>query len=360
VELYAAAAGFNVYGFLGYDVLFQFDPFRFVASLSGGIALREDTNVIAGISISARLAGPTPWDARGTATLTILFFDIDIGFHVTWGDPPPAIDTQTEDLLALLKREIADTRNWRAELPPENHLHVTLRAIEPPPDALAPLVVHPAGVLTFSERAMPLEDYHIDRFGARRPLNENHFKLSGANAAGLPMPADYQGVREQFATSQFTDLSDSDKLSRPSFERLPSGFSLVGTSNVQATMPVARDVIYELSYLRRKPLRTVFSGMVRMASRAYDRLVKGSAVRQSTLAQQQVRRSMNAPPQVTMPAEQYAVASVADLKAYTAAGEGARRFSTQAEAYQHHQDLVRRNPALAGQIQVVSDFELAS
>ena len=95
VELYAGAAGFNVYGFLGFDVLFQNDPFLwFRADLYGCIALREGENVIAGINISAQLGGSTPWDALGTATLTILFFDIDVDFHVTWGDPPPAIDVQ--------------------------------------------------------------------------------------------------------------------------------------------------------------------------------------------------------------------------------------------------------------------------
>ena len=35
------------------------------------------------------------------------------------------------------------------------------------------------------------------------------------------MPADYQSVREQFAAGEFTELSDSEKLSRPSFEPLP-------------------------------------------------------------------------------------------------------------------------------------------
>jgi hypothetical protein len=360
VELYAAAAGFNVYGFVGYDVLFQFEPFRFTAKLYGGVALRRGTSVIAGINVTAQLSGPTPWDARGTASLSLLFFDIEVDFHASWGDPPTAIGSQTEDLLALLKREIGDTRNWRADLPPENHLHVTVRAIEPPAESVEPLVIHPAGVLLFSQRSMPLEDYRIEKFGARKPLNESQFKLSGANAGGLPIPADYSGVREQFAVSQFTELSDSDKLSRASFERLPSGFSLTGTSNVQAPLPVTREVAYELSYLRRKPLRIDFSGVVRLAGLVYQRLVRGSAVRQSALARQQVRPSMNAPAQVVLPSEQYAVASVADLTAVGAPGEGVRTFSTQAEAYQHQQELLRRNPGLEGQLQVVSQFELAS
>jgi uncharacterized protein DUF6603 len=357
VELYAEAAGFNVYGFLGYDVLFQFDPFRFIASLYGGIALRADTSVIAGISISAKLSGPTPWDAQGDASLTILFFEISVGFHVTWGDPPPAIQPETEDLLKLLLGDLADTRNWRAELPSNNHLHVSLRQIDPPAGEEL-LVIHPAGVLTFSQRSLPLEDYLIQKFGNKKPRNENKFKLTNANSNGTIIPADYQGVREQFAPGNFTELNDSDKLSRRSFERLPSGFKLTATSDLLTTKPVSRPVVYELSYLRRKESRLVFKGLVNLAVRAYDRLVKGSAVRQSVLSLQQNRISLNAPAQVVLRQESFAIANAADLKSHVQSVDGPVFFATQAEAYQRHQELINENPALAGQIQVVSHFEL--
>jgi hypothetical protein len=359
LELYAGVGSLNVYGFLGYDVLFQFEPFYFIAKMYGGLALREGVDVIAGINITAQLSGPNPWDARGTATLTILFFDIDVDFHVTWGDPPPAVANQTEDLLALLKREYADTRNWRADLPPDNHLHVTLRKLEPS-KTNEPLVIHPAGVVTFSERALPLDGYVIDKFGTRKPLADNRFTLSNANANGLPIPADFLGVREEFAPAQFSVLSDGEKLSRRSFERLPSGFSLTGTADLKSTLPVIRDVEYELSYLKRKPVRTEFKTKVRPMLRVHERLVRGSAVRQSVLARQQVRVSMNAPPPVSLPAEEFTIASTSDLKAYAAEGGLTRRFNTQAEAYQHQQNLIRRNPSLAGQIQVVSQYELAA
>ena len=47
-------------------------------------------------------------------------------------------------------------------------------------------MIHPAGVLTFSQRSLPLEDYQSRSSATRKPLNENQFKLSGANAGGLP------------------------------------------------------------------------------------------------------------------------------------------------------------------------------
>ena len=254
----------------------------------------QDDDVIAGINITAQLSGPTPWDARGTATLTILFFEIAVDFHVTWGDPPPAIDQQDRrPARAVEAASCADTRNWRAELPPENHLHVSLRTIEPPTTVSEPLVIHPAGVLTFSERSLPLGGLsHREVRHAQAARRQQVQAVGRERRRPRRFRADYQGVREQFATSQFSELSDSEKLSRRSFEQLPSGFSLTGTSNLQATLPVTRDVDYELSYLRRKPVRIEFSGLVQLAVQAYDRLVKGSAVRQSALSRnsRRVRR----------------------------------------------------------------------
>jgi hypothetical protein len=203
---------------------------------------------------------------------------------------------------------------------------------------------------------LPLEDFLIAKFGTRKPLAENKFKLTSANSGGTEIPADYQGVREQFAPANFLELSDSEKLSRKSFDNLPSGFQLIATSDLLTTLPVVRGVDYELSYLRRE--RIVPKGLINLFVLAYERLVKGSAVRQSRLAQQQTRVSLNAPPQVALPQEAFAIANTADLKSHVTNGSGPVFFSTQAEAYQQQQELLAQNPALAGQIQVVSNFEL--
>jgi hypothetical protein len=114
--------------------------------------------------------------------------------------------------------------------------------------------------------------------------------------------------------------------------------------------------VYELSYLRRRRLE--FKGLVTLMIRAYDRLVKGSSVRQSSLSYQQNRVSLNAPRAVVLAEESFAIANVADLKFYSQGGGAPMVFATQAEAYQRQQALLAGNPALAGRIQVVSHFEL--
>jgi uncharacterized protein DUF6603 len=205
-ELYAAAAGFNVYGFIGYDVLFQFDPFKFIADFAAGLALRRGSSVIMGIRVSGELSGPTPWDAKGEASFSILFFDVTISFHETWGDPPDTIGTETEDLVQRLTAEIDDNRNWKADIPNINSLHVSVKQIDVPADKL---VIHPFGVLTFSERLVPLE-VTIDKFGNKVPQDARRFEIKPADAGVVT-----DAATEQFAPANFFAMSDSDKLSRP-------------------------------------------------------------------------------------------------------------------------------------------------
>jgi len=205
---------------------------------------------------------------------------------------------------------------------------------------------------------LPLEDYLIQKFGTKKPVGANKFKLTNANSDGATIPADFVNIREQFAPANFTELSDSEKLSRRSFEKLPSGFKLSATSDLVVASPVQRPVDYELSYLRRKTL--VFKGLRQLALTAYNRLVKSSAVRQSSLSNQQNRISLNAPPPAVLRDETYAIASVIDLKSHLNDAQGAVFFSTQAEAYQRQQELIAQDPNLTGQIQVVSHFELNS
>jgi hypothetical protein len=207
---------------------------------------------------------------------------------------------------------------------------------------------------------MPLEDYLNEKFGNKSPRDVNRFKLSNVNANGAGLAANFQDTREEFAPGEFTKLSDSDKLSSRSFERLPSGFSLTGAAEVRVSAPVTRDVTYELSYLHRKVAKLEFRGLVKLARSAYDRLVKGSAVRKSPLSFQQTRPSLNAPKQVVVNEEMFVVAGVSDLKPFGADDGGEVRFKTQAEAVQRQRELLRLDPALAGQVQVVSHFELSS
>src|SRR6185436_7396215 len=128
-ELFAQKGSFNIYGFVGYDVLFQFSPFKFIADFGAGVALRRHSSVIMSIHVSGQLSGPKPWDAKGEASVSFFFFSVSVPFHVTWGESNNDATVLKEDILALLQEAINDNRNWNAAIPANNKLLVSIRAI---------------------------------------------------------------------------------------------------------------------------------------------------------------------------------------------------------------------------------------
>lgn len=224
-DLYAAAAGFSIAGDLGFDVLFQFDPFEFVADLYGRVELRGGPFTV-GVGVDATLSGPGPYHARGHASFEFLFITAKVRFDATIGaarDQPPLPPAKVlPELVAALER----AGNWEAQRPTDGRDVVTIRAIDPGTSVL----VHPLGSLTVRERVIPL-DVAVDRFGSARPADGRRFAVTsatttdgmGADALSLTAPT---AVREAFAPAQFFDLTDTEKLNAPAFERLPAGYRL--------------------------------------------------------------------------------------------------------------------------------------
>ena len=341
VELYAEAAGFNIYGFLGYDVLVQFSPFKILAQLYAGLALRSGTDVIAGIDVSMELSGPTPWHARGDARFKVLFFSISIGFDETWGDDAPAQPIETVDVLALVTAAVTDGRNWRAELPTNTTQAVSLRRVDPPKDAL---LLHPFGVLSVSQKVAPLE-MPINKFGNQRPVGDTTFRVTWAGG-----PADV--AREEFAVPNFVALSDSEKLARKSFEQMKSGLRFSTGDGAAAGASVAKNVTYEMSYVHRKQTTPV--GKVGMFKALFDRLSRGGAVVKNPLSVSARKQGGNGPAAVDVDAGDYHVVSVIDLSPVAASGTAL----TEAEAFALRDALVRDDPSLDGTLQVVASHEL--
>ena len=74
------------------------------------------------------LEGPTPYRAKGTGTISILFFDFDVDFNETWGETrntslPPI------EIMPKVREEFNKLENWKAQLPVGNNILVSLRKI---------------------------------------------------------------------------------------------------------------------------------------------------------------------------------------------------------------------------------------
>jgi hypothetical protein len=149
-------------------------------------------------------------------------------------------------------------------------------------------------------------------------------------------------------------MKDNEKLARPSFESMKSGFKITSSSSIQTPMAVNKSVDYELTYLRKKKALLVFAGIYKYAKALFKANVKGGAVAKSSLSYANNRNSVNGPEAVGVTTEQFALANKSDMKLHSSE----LMAGSYTEAVQMYNNLVKKNPALKDEVQVVSHYEL--
>jgi hypothetical protein len=353
LELYAAAWKFNAYGFLSFDVLFQFNPFYFVAEVTAMLALRVGSSSIASIKLTLALEGPTPWKAKGDARLKLCWFlTIKIRFSKTFGE---ARNTTLPDLLILplLLEALSARDNWEEERPSERHRLESLRALA----AADGLFVHPVGTLKISQKVVPL-NIQLDRVGSQRPGDAREFRIDevrlGADALS-PAPA-----QESFAPAQFFDMGDEEKLASPSFKRFDSGVRVGEAGRLRTGYAAAREVRYERKYIDSQREQRLGQpgrgGLFDLDAGAFGAWTLQGATARSALSFARRRKSALAPEAVGLREEAFAVVSASDLKPF---GEGSV-LTTERAALKRRDALIAANPALRGSLQVVPAFEMSA
>ena len=227
-ELYAAAAGFSIQGDMGFDVLIQFAPFFFIADFYAQVQLKRGSTNLFKVKVEGALSGPRPLHIKGKASFSILWWDISIRIDKTLvgGEKPPL--PEPIDVLPLLKEALADAANWKGQLPDARRPMVTLRA---GPRAAAEVLLHPLGTLSVKQNIVPL-DMEISRFGQAAPSGVRRFAISSVNLGGEKQST--QSVKDFFAPAQFFEMSDNEKLSRPSFEPMTAGVT-IGSNEILFT-----------------------------------------------------------------------------------------------------------------------------
>ncbi len=299
---------FGIEGGFGFDALFRFSPFYFIIDVNISLKLDIFGLDVLSVRVDLSLEGPTPWHARGTGHVSLLFFDFSADFDVTWGDsaettlPPVTV-------LPLLAAELDKRESWTTALPAGSRLLVSLRAIEQTAGAL---VMHPLGTVRVSQRLLPLA-LTLDKLGTQKPSDANRFELA-VTGGGLAKKAD---AREKFAMAQFLQMDNAAKLSRPSFEPGNGGLELGASGAELATSHMARRVLrYEVilidgEYLHHQSKSTFSTGL-------FDLHLAGAAVSKSRLsAAHKGRLDPFGGEKVKVGGEKYAVADADTNKAYS-------------------------------------------
>lgn len=347
VEILYGVSFFNVFGFVELDVLIQFNPFMFIAEITAMFGVRSGSEILFGIRVTGTLRGPTPWNVRGEASFEIGFIvkaRISANFEVTAGETRNTL-LPTIDVLGEIRKAVDNVGNWRAVLPNGANQHVSLREL---PQVGAALVLHPFGALEINQKIAPL-NIALQRFGSTRPASGSVFKIASAQinkAIVVTVP-----TTEQFAPAQFFEMSDAEKLSRPSFARYDSGL-LIGADNApQTDFCRARDAQYEVIYL---PEHQSAGIIFRLTATLFNAFGRGNAAAQSSLSQQSRAPSAVAAEHVSVSEEHYAVVSTHDMTLHA----GPLVFASATAADQAVAQLIAARPELTDAIQVVPSAQI--
>jgi hypothetical protein len=348
LDVFIGAPGYGISGHLGFDALLQLDPFHFTADISGSVAVTIGGDDLASVSLDASLTGPAPWNIAGSFKIHVIFFDVHKSFSESWGLSAPSQQTSTVDVGALLNTALADPRNWSSQLPAGLSALVTTRKV----DDASFVFAYPLAVLEVHEQIVPL-GLTITRFGEAVPSGATEFSITDFRVGSERTTP--TAVQDDFAPAQFFDLSDNDKLSRPSFERHDAGAIMSGTLVTNGNS-FAKPIDYESFFINTPGIVTVDEGVPQPFPWGDLQIVMrtGSAALKTISQAGKLRYAAPGNP-ITVAEPVFSVASASVLTAVTTPPAAGTTYSDAAAALK---SALTRFPNLRDTLQIVASHEL--
>ena len=207
---------FGLTGSTSFNALFQFNPFAFTVDMSAGLAVKIGSCTICSVELAFELSGPAQWHAKGKASFWVLLIKIKVSFNYTWGKKQVTSDTTTIDVLPLFRDEFMRDSNWTVISSDLTDNMVTLQ--KPNKNDL---IVMPSDILVFNQSTVPLKE-EMQCYGEK--------EISGLNKLEPTFSIEDQSIdcneKASFAPSLIKKMSDSEKLTSPSYVEFNSGFKI--------------------------------------------------------------------------------------------------------------------------------------
>ncbi len=225
LDLKASVKVAKIKGYLSFDALFIFNPFRFEVAIKAGVALSAFGVNLLAVALAFNFSGTSPWRVKGKASVKILFWKVKANFNVSWGDKAKEIAPEVTQLFPIFMEVWNDARNWKALASDYNDKLVML--METPKDDL---VIHPLQGFSFEQDRIPLNQ-SLDSYGKTLPADYKNFRFNpesvrvGSNSGRIQISSTNSLEKALFIPADFIQMSNEDKLAAPSFVDMDSGFT---------------------------------------------------------------------------------------------------------------------------------------
>ena len=340
----------RIEGFIAFDALFQFSPFYFIVEVAAGFKLMVAGFDLLSVRVRMSLEGPTPWRAKGSGSVSILFFEISADFDKTWGESKtttlPEITILPQFIEQLKKKE-----QWSTVMSTGKNILVSLRKLDEAVENI--LVLHPAGSLVLQQKLLPLKA-NIDKIGNQKTADVKQLKIESASSSSILLSI--KEVNESFAAAQYQNMSNAEKLSRPSFEKMQGGVEIsMGEDTIQNGKMVRKKIEHELTVIDKEPVKPFpFGKFLLELVVIFNHFIKGNSVAKSKLSKGTLEKLVPFEQKLDLQEERYAVAFQNNNKVF----HSSATFSSEMEARSYMQDQIRANPNLKKEIHIVPQFEL--
>ena len=251
VDIKAASHGWGISGYLFFDALFQFKPFYFKIKTGAGVTLKAFGRTLLSVRLSFELSGPAQWNAKGTAYVKILFFEVGVDFDVTWGKKQNDNHRALVKVYSLFYDEWNKSENWETISSDDSGKLVYMLNSKKQND-----IVCPSDLISFSQCAVPLNT-DMERYGEKEIDDYTKIEISSVKIGDEPSmvrsedgaSGDYELNTDAFAPSLIKELTDDEKLAASSYEDMESGFKL-GTDFGVKNSENVKNVTYDVEEIR--------------------------------------------------------------------------------------------------------------
>jgi hypothetical protein len=211
------------------------------------------------------------------------------------------------------------------------------------------------GTLTARQKIVPF-DFSITHYKNGIPSDGHYFSLGDVTINGVKVSKEV--FQDAFATGQFIDLSDADKLNRSSFDQYNAGAKLA-SSILNAGADSTRDVESNEYYLDDpiSPLR--FTGTYVMSTTVFGVLSQSGTASRFSVKNTGLNKYKSGPstPAVITKEPTYVVASTDDLSVRSdIAPVGATYYQAQAALRTH----LAANPEDVNKLQILPAHEVTA
>ena len=347
---------FSIIGYFGFDVLFQFSPFRFIAGIRAGIEVKLGSSTLFSITLDFELQGPTPWIAKGTASFKVLFIKIKVRFNVTWGEQREVMEA-TVPVLPQVLQALQEPANWAAQITSNKNLLVTLKEYELEPGNI---LLQSEGSLSITQSIVPM-DMLFSKYGNQKPQDIKKVKITQLRIEDQPLQI--QNTKDAFVPAAFKEMEDNDKLSSPSYVEENSGVITKETDVLKMNYAINRPVTYEVRTSDYDPhsetpyeLYTPILGIPKEDNaNLFATMAKGGAIAKSPLSKLNKDRKSNLQSKIKLEEEPFSIISTYDLKEFNFPDF---QQGSKAEADEALKNILVSQPEMRGKLQVVPSDEL--